>query len=306
VRTLAAEGFHEGERRVQRRAGVRDEASRRVGMLSAPSFNGGMSRFVADRDLAMITAHDAAGRLWASPLYGWPGFCTAQGATLVVSSHPLDGDPLHDLQPEQQVGILLVDFGKRRRLRVNGTLARVEPHELEITADQAFGNCPQYIQQRDVHRKAGVDPKATARVRHTDTLEPEHIARIEDADTFVLGTAHPTRGADTSHRGGTPGFVRVDGGRLWWPDYPGNHLFNSLGNLVEDPAAALLFMDFASGTALQLSGEAEVEWTAPGAPGDDGGTGRRVRFTPHRVVSTTGLPYQLLDLQPYPKNPPLT
>jgi hypothetical protein len=83
-------------------------------------------------------------------------------------------------------------------------------------------------------------------------------------------------------------------------------MFNSMGNLVEDPAAALLFMDFAAGSALQLSGRAEVEWIAPGAPGDDGGTGRRVHFTPQRVVSTKGLPRRLLDHQPYPRNPPLT
>jgi uncharacterized protein len=306
VRELAAEGFHEGELVVQRRAGVRDVASRRAGMLAAPSFTGAMSRFVADRDQVMITAHDATGRLWTSPVYGWPGFATAHDATLVVAGRPLHGDPLHHLRAQQQVGALLIDFSRRRRLRVNGVLARVEPDELEITAEQAFGNCPQYIQQRDLGHEAGVDPASTASVRYSDTLEFEHIAQIVTADTFVLGTAHPTRGADTSHRGGTPGFVRVEEGRLWWPDYPGNDLFNSLGNLVQNPAAALLFIDFAAGSALQLSGVADVEWIAPGAPGDDGGTGRRVRFTPRRTASTTGLPRRLLDLLPYPKNPPLT
>ena len=79
-----------------------------------------------------------------------------------------------------------------------------------------------------------------------------------------------------------------------------------MGNLVEDPAAALLFIDFAAGSTLQLSGRAETEWITPGTPGDDGGTGRRVRFAPHRVVSTSGLPQRLLDLLPYPRNPPLT
>lgn len=299
------EGFHQGELLVQRRAGVRDEASRLAGMLAAPHFSGGMSRFVADRDLVMITAHDAAGRLWTSPLYGRPGFSTAHDARLVVSSRPIHGDPLRDLVVPQQVGALLIDFGRRRRLRVNGRLARVEAHEIEIAADQVFGNCPQYIQQREL-QPLGIDTDPTADVRCADELEPEHVARIAAADTFVLGTTHPTRGADTSHRGGAPGFVRVEGGRLWWPDYPGNNLFNSMGNLVADPAAALLFVDFAAGSTLQLSGRAEVEWIKPGAPGDDGGTGRRVRFTPHRVVSTTGLPRRLLDLRPYPENPPLT
>lgn len=284
---------------------MRDEASRLAGMLAAPHFSAGMSRFVAERDLVLITAHDAAGLLWTSPLYGRPGFSRAHDATLVVSSRPLPGDPLRDLPPAQQIGALLVDFGRRRRLRVNGRLARVAPHEIEIAADQVFGNCPQYIQQRAL-RPVGDDAEVTATVRCTDELEPEHVARIAGADTVVLGTTHPTRGVDTSHRGGPPGFVRVEDGRLWWPDYPGNNLFNSMGNLAEDPAAALLFVDFAAGSTLQLSGRAEVEWITPGAPGDDGGTGRRVRFTPRRVVSTSGLPHRLLDLLPYPKNPPLT
>jgi hypothetical protein len=222
-----------------------------------------------------------------------------------VSSRPVHGDPLRDLAARQTVGALLIDFARRRRLRVNGRLARVEPHEIEIDADQVFGNCPQYIQQREL-QPVGIAADAATDVRCTDELEPEHIARIAAADTFVLGTTHPTRGADTSHRGGAPGFVRVEGGRLWWPDYPGNNLFNSMGNLVEEPAAALLFVDFAAGSTLQLSGRAEVEWITPGTPGDDGGTGRRVRFTPRRVVSTTGHPRRLLDLRPYPKNPPLT
>jgi predicted pyridoxine 5'-phosphate oxidase superfamily flavin-nucleotide-binding protein len=305
VGTLTTEGFHEGELLVQHRAGVRDEASRLAGMLAAPRFSDGMRRFVADRDLIFITAHDAGGRLWTSPLYGRRGFCAAHDTTLIVSSRTSHGDPLQNLRPPQRIGAVLIDFGRRRRLRINGTLSRVGPHEIVIAADQVFGNCPQYIQQREL-RPTGVDPDATADVRYPDELEPDHIAQIARADFFVLGTTHPTRGADTSHRGGAPGFVRVDGGRLWWPDYPGNNMFNSMGNLVEDPAAALLFIDFAAGSALQLSGHAEVEWIAPGAPGDDGGTGRRVRFTPHRVVSTKGLPRRLLDHLPYPRNPPLT
>ena len=49
-----------------------------------------------------------------------------------------------------------------------------------------------------------------------------------------------------------------------------------VGNIVEDPAAALLFLDFAAGEGLQLSGRARLDWIPPGTPGDDAGTGRRV------------------------------
>ncbi len=133
-----------------------------------------------------------------------------------------------------------------------------------------------------------------------DRLSAEDGALIARADTFFLGTVHPNRGADASHRGGTPGFVRVDGSQLWWPDYPGNNMFNSLGNLAVDDSAALLFFDFAAGRALQVSGTAVLEWTGPGTAGDDGGTGRRVRVRPEAVVaSDPGLRAQPPVASPY-------
>jgi hypothetical protein len=98
----------------------------------------------------------------------------------------------------------------------------------------------------------------------------------------------------------------VTDGQLWWPDYPGNNLFNSLGNITEDPHAALLFFDFLAGATLQLSGLASLQWTAAGDPGDDGGTGRRVSFIPHRVVWRAGLSFHTVSHHPYPKNPALT
>ncbi len=114
---------------------------------------------------------------------------------------------------------------------------------------------------------------------------------IETADTFFLGTTHATAGNDASHRGGAPGFVRVaDEGQLWWPDYPGNNMFNSFGNLAADPTAALLFLDFRAGVILQLSGTATVCWDDVSAGGDDAPTGRRVEFVARRVVGTTRKP----------------
>ena len=76
-----------------------------------------------------------------------------------------------------------------------------------------------------------------------------------------IATAHPERGADASHRGGNPGFVRiVDAHTLLIPDYAGNTMFLTLGNIQANPRAGLLFVDFASGSLLQLSGTAEIGW----------------------------------------------
>ncbi|MGB8503905.1 pyridoxamine 5'-phosphate oxidase family protein [Mycobacterium sp.] len=98
-------------------------------------------------------------------------------------------------------------------------------------------------------------------------------------------TARNTFTNDASHRGGPPGFVRMDGETLWWPDYPGNNMFNRFGNLAADPTAALLFIDFRTGHTLHLSGAATVQWDIPGDPDDDSHTGRGAHFVPAHVAA---------------------
>jgi predicted pyridoxine 5'-phosphate oxidase superfamily flavin-nucleotide-binding protein len=279
-----ASGFHDGELAVQQRAGVRAQAARLSGMLAPPNLSGGASRFLSERTLAILTARDREGVLWTSPLPGARGFLEASNTTLRIHTRPATGDPLDDLPPGQPVGVLAIDFALRRRVRINGTLTAVDAG-LEVAVDQAYGNCPQYIHPQPTP-PTGPDVGARA-VRWSEALDAAQAQLIERADTFFLGTIHAERGADASHRGGAPGFVRVEGSQLWWPDYPGNNMFNSLGNLAVDSTAALLFEDFGTGETLHLSGTAAVEWTTPGAEGDDGGTGRRVRFTPRHIVRAT-------------------
>lgn len=302
---MPIEGFHEGELAVQSQAGVRADAARLTPMLATPNLNGGTARFLADRDFAVITARDAEHRLWTSPLFAATGFLDAHDTTMTIHTTPHEGDPLFDLAAGQPIGLVAIEFATRRRVRVNGTLTHVTAGELEIAVDQAFGNCPKYIQQRHLEHADRARP-APGRALRRDALAPGHVALITHADTFFLGTVHPTRGADASHRGGAVGFVRVDGNDVWWPDYPGNNMFNSFGNLAVDKTAALLFLDFDTGSTLHLSGTASVEWTALGIRGDDGGTGRRVRFTTEQIA--TGFPLDVHSDSPHPSpyNPPIT
>ncbi|MEW2544706.1 pyridoxamine 5'-phosphate oxidase family protein [Streptomyces sp. NPDC047002] len=281
-------GFHEGELAVQRLAGVTKDAARLSGMLAPARLRGGASGFLGERTFAAVTARDATGTLWISPLTGPPGFLhVASPTALDVRAVPAEGDPLHGLPADQPAGLIVVEFAARRRLRINGTLTASDADGLRVDVEQMYGNCPQHIRPRRLRpaRAAGA-----AQVRRAAALDADDTALVRGADTFLIGTAHPTRGNDASHRGGPAGFVRVEDGGLWWPDYEGNNMFNTLGNLRADPTAALVFFDFAAGRTLHLSGRAEVEWGAPGAPGDDGGTGRRVRFTPRRVVAGRLLP----------------
>ncbi|MGH3169738.1 MAG: pyridoxamine 5'-phosphate oxidase family protein, partial [Trebonia sp.] len=249
--------------------------------------SGGFARFLAARTFAVISARDPDGRLWASPLTGPAGFLAATSPTEVLIGAAFEaGDPLRGMPAWQQVGLITVEFAARRRLRLNGMLTEAGPGRLAVEVDQAFGNCPQYIHPRILDfggpSGPGTEPGT---VRQGTSFDPADVELIRAADTFFLGTAHPERGSDASHKGGAPGFVRVAGSRLWWPDYAGNNMFNSFGNLALNPRAALLFIDFGTGRTLHLSGTATIEWGQPGEPGEDGGTGRRVRFDLERLVS---------------------
>ena len=298
-------GFHAGELAVQRKAGTGQEAARLSPMLEPVQLSRGITGFLAERTFLVITGRDGDGRLWTSPVTGPAGFIEVRSATeLAVRASPPEGDPLHGIAAGQKVGMTAIEFAARRRVRLNGTLTTADDEVLVVEIEQAFGNCPQYIQQRlltpDTVRAGEAD------VRRDTTLAPEDVELIGQADTFFLGTINPERGADTSHRGGPRGFVRVDDGGLWWPDYQGNNLFNSFGNLEVNPEAALLFFDFPTGRTLHLSGTTRIEWGPKGRPGDDAQTGRIARFTPERLVAGRLLPAHEIAHVPYPRNPVLT
>ncbi len=280
---MATSGFHAGEVEVQNRAGVRAVADARAGMLDPADLHDGIVRFLAGQTFAALSARDNDGRLWVSALEGSPGFLEAGPDWLRVHAAPGKGDPLHEPTIGGPVGLIAIEFASRRRFRLNGVLAAAGDDFLELALDQAFGNCPKYIHPRAL-RPAADDPVAGTDATSASVLSGEQEALVRTADTFFLGTTHPDRGTDVSHKGGPAGFVAVRDGSLWWPDYVGNDLFNSLGNLTVDDTAALLVPDFTTGRPLHLSGRANVEWDAPTA------TGRAVRFDVEAV--RWGVPLQ--------------
>lgn len=292
--------FHPGELQVQRRIGVTEDAARLEGMLATANLDGRPARFLAERTFAALTARDEAGRLWTIPLVGAPGFLHGSGVTLDIDASARG--PLRRVAEGSPAGLITLDFAGRRRIRVNGTVASAGPDGLRVAVHEAYGNCPSYIQAREIEMTAGEESVAPSDAMALDVTDR---ALIEAADTFFLGSVHPDRDADTSHKGGRPGFVRTDeDGSIWWPDYAGNNMFNSLGNLTDNPEAALLFLDFATGAALHLSGTAHIEWVERGAAGDDNDTGRRIRFRPERVIRST-VPLRGGAPDPSPTNPEL-
>jgi uncharacterized protein len=262
--------FHEGELEVQRRAGVADRAARLTGMIQ-PTLDAGFAAFLATQPMVVLGSATADGRVWSSTLIGPPGFVRAAAPDrLVVGALP---DPTHPLAglggDPTPVGLLALDVGTRDRIRVNG-VARRTSEGIEIRVREAFGNCPKYIQ---VRRPVRVEHERRPRaVRVGEDLDDDARALIAAADTFFVASRHAERGVDVSHRGGRPGFVATSpGGRtLTFPDYQGNNMFQTLGNVTVDPAVGLLFVDWESGRALHVSGTATIVWDGPrlaGLPG---------------------------------------
>ncbi|MEO8907354.1 MAG: pyridoxamine 5'-phosphate oxidase family protein, partial [Microbacteriaceae bacterium] len=150
--------------------------------------------------------------------------------------------------------------------------------------------CGRYISERHSVEEGGIttgiEIEAGAAVELGTELSDAQIATIRAADTFFIGTSHPDGPADASHRGGNPGFVIVDSPQtLRWPDYNGNAMFMTLGNITLNPRVGLLFPDWATGGLLQVSGRAHVDWATTAAaqlPGAE----RVVKFTVDAVQQT--------------------
>jgi predicted pyridoxine 5'-phosphate oxidase superfamily flavin-nucleotide-binding protein len=235
--------------------------------------------FLAQLPYLFVGAIDAAGWPLATLLTGHPGFVQSPDAvTLRIDALPDIGDPAADsLAPSRDIGILGIDLSTRRRIRANGRIISREAEGIRgdtcitIAVSQSFGNCPQYIQRRIVaaSRVARADAAAISAESFAHLDEAGRSA-IASADTFFVASRSrcgdgAAFGADISHRGGRPGFVRIDGDVLTIPDFRGNRYFNTLGNLTAEPRASLLFVDFETGDLLQLQGRTEVEWNGSAA-----------------------------------------
>ncbi|MBF6173941.1 pyridoxamine 5'-phosphate oxidase family protein [Nocardia blacklockiae] len=255
--------FHPGELAAQRAAGLAEQAARVRPILSDAVPRGAFD-FLTRQRMLVLGARDRGGRVWATNITGPQGFLSAPDPhTVRVAGAVVPTDPLADvLRAEADVGTLTIDLVLRKRLRVNGRWRPIDGGG-EIDVHQAFGNCPKYIQAR----ASRGDPVAFAPVvRRSPALDLAQATLISTADTFFVATA-AAAGADVSHRGGNPGFIEVvSPTELVWPDYVGNAMLMTAGNIRVSPSTGLLIPDWDTGSTLQLTGTAEVRPSATPAP----------------------------------------
>ncbi len=263
--------FHLGEQAIQSQLGVQDRIESQGRRIIRDYLLDEHLQFFTQLSYLLVGTVDAAGCPWASIVVGPAGFLTSPDAyTLQIRAQPLLGDPLgRSLSNGIDIGLLGIDLQTRRRNRLNGVVTSMSLDRFEVAVRQSFGNCPKYIQSRRVEfcDPSLIVPKS---IKPIAAFGASEQALIASADTCFIATAYQVasagnaRGVDVSHRGGKPGFVRIDDERtLTLPDFSGNLYFNTFGNLALNPLAGLLFINFSQGDVLYLTGRAEVIWEGP-------------------------------------------
>ena len=267
--TTPSSPFHPGERDVQTRAGVRKEAEKRGQRMLTADLNPKQMQFFRQLPF-LVSAHtDTHGQPWASLITGQPGFVAIdEDRYHCAVTPPTNGNP-NGAKPRvgSNIGLLGIELSSRRRNRLNGTLFSADDGRWRILIEQGYGNCPKYINERPwpaelfakkyrLEEAVGLSDKARSLVSTTDTF---FIATTSGSATPDTDTQSSAWGADISHRGGKPGFLQSEDGQLLFEDFPGNNMFNTLGNIQRYPPCGLLILDFDSGDILQLSARGGIE-----------------------------------------------
>ncbi|KAL1610626.1 hypothetical protein SLS60_002296 [Paraconiothyrium brasiliense] len=285
--------------------------------------------------LAMGTL-DAQDRPWTSLWGGNHGFSEMLGGgmvgtrTLVDAAHdPVVQALLGDAEKgvmvpgkEKMVAGLTIDLMERKRVKIFGRMiagcvdaVKVEVEDngeksagmpdqqdqiqLITKIEQSLGNCPKYLNQYDIKPAMVTSPLLS----HSETLSEEAKALILKSDMFFLTTSVP-EDMDTNHRGGPAGFVRVlSDTEIVYPEYSGNRLYQSLGNLLVNPKIGITFPDYETGDVLYITGTTVV------LAGDDAtailpgsNLAVKIRIGEARVVKQ-GLPLRGTRKTPSPYNP---
>lgn len=260
--------FHQGEVEIQARLGIASRMAQVAGRIIRPCLLIEHREFFRQLPMLVSGLVDQAGYPWCVPLFGKPGFVRSPNDKVLTITGRF---PLLDMlqlayHHDSHIGVLGIQPFSRRRNRLSGRINNVSEASFDIHVAQSYGNCPQYIQQRDLKwapDEAIITPNALSLF---DGLDDESANLIRRSDTFFIASRTDSfsdddrSGIDASHRGGLPGFVKVEDNRLYFPDFSGNRYFNTLGNIVLDSRVGLWLPDFETGDSVFLIGHANILW----------------------------------------------
>jgi len=297
--------FHEGEVSMHKSLGIEDVLEKRGKKMIRDYMPDQHRDFFEQLKWVHLGAIDSQGHPWSVVRTGNAGFMTSpNNKVLNIQSEPLAGEP-KDLQLfcGDKISIVGLDPSNRRRNRLNATVVERVDNDLRCSVDQSYGNCPKYIQQREI-TPASSQLQSQAVVSGHTMLDQTDTDIVTRADTLFIASRakqlndDPRSGVDINHRGGLPGFITVlDNTTILVPDYKGNNFFNTFGNILQDSRVGVQIVDFSTSTLLNLQGRAEIitiddsQLKAPDM-------GRRVRITIEGITRSNGVfPFCLSNVE---------
>ncbi|KAL6873042.1 hypothetical protein J3F83DRAFT_760076 [Trichoderma novae-zelandiae] len=291
---------------------------------------------VMHSQLVALGTLDDEGRPWTTVWGGERGFArpVAEGVLGVRSAVDKAYDPVYKafwasstdkgvgadeegiVRPEggKMMSALSIDLETRDRVKLAGRLiagADIRGPESEVQlafhVEESLGNCPKYINKKAL--ETVVPQPELVPGGPGGMLPPEAVALIEDADMLFLSSTNGVS-MDTNHRGGPRGFIRVlkndeDGVELVYPEYSGNRLYQSLGNLKVNPLIGIVIPDYTTSDALYLTGYSTI---LLGKQASDilprSNIAVKITLSAFHLVKAS-LPFRGTPNEPSPYNPPV-
>ena len=299
--------FHEGQLAVQKLTGEGEIAKARIPMIS-DALHPRSIPFLEHQVLAFVGSEDDNGAIWLSLIVGERGFIhipSIQEIKFDLSKITSSREDIffENIKTKPTVGMLFHEAERRARYRAWG-MAKNEGDQLSFKIRMGYPSCPKHIQRERIVLPANSTIASAKFVKGT-ILSELHKDWIINAHTFFIATQTKKGDIESSHRGGTPGFIEIlENGHLRVPDYLGNSMFSTLGNIYENPKAALLFIDYKKGQTLQLSGLAKLEFDQNSEKDfhKSGETGRFWTFETKQWIRTIDhhkVHNEFIDFSPY-------
>ncbi|EME88073.1 uncharacterized protein MYCFIDRAFT_62660 [Pseudocercospora fijiensis CIRAD86] len=279
--------WHDGESEMQKLMRVPD-----VDNPTLPALSPQLSNHLRIAPLIAIGTLDAERRPWTT-LWGsgQKGLSQPLGGSIVGIKTPVpakydpvvellvgkeaNGEVLRQEDPGRMVSGLAIDLETRKRTKMYGRMiagALLSRHDeiteqqehivetqLVLKIEQSLGNCPKYLNRKHIV-PARSNPELMS---DSPQLSQQALELIKKSDLFFVSSSQKELDMDTNHRGGPAGFLRVasneaSGAVLCWPEYSGNRLYQTLGNLLVTPRAGLCVPDFDTGDMLYLTGTTDI------------------------------------------------
>ncbi len=254
--------YNKGEIALQEKFGETKMANRVRRAIKNEIVPGAIA-FIENQSMVIVSSVDENNNVWTSLLIGDYGLASVVNQneilfdTKKIQSSTNDVFFKNTAKENSKMGSIFIELGSRRRFRINGNVNH-ETTNIHLQIEEAYPNCPKYIQRRILTITKN-SKKATPEISSGTQLNTSQKTLILKSDTFFVGSQSTDEKLDSSHRGGNPGFIQIlENSDLKIPDYIGNSMYNTLGNIFENPNVGLLFIDFKQGNTLQITGTASL------------------------------------------------